>query len=201
MPSAAAPSRQRHSPHRSDSSRPSVVSATRPDACGRLAPRGQRTAGRRAGILRIERQQHDLIGLPVPHRLRGLVAQRMPVAHGDEALRVELRQLRLQRRRLRAASARAAAICRRAWRSSRCAGSSRAAAMRRARKGRTKNGTRRIAGSVNRLQQKRPDRLRPIGPTQVEQDDLPATLGRTHLLHQRARHARAASAARCRGPG
>ena len=62
-----------------------------PDARGRLAPRGQRTAGRRGGILRIQRQQHDRVRLPVAHRLRGLIAERMPIAHGDEALRIELR--------------------------------------------------------------------------------------------------------------
>ena len=61
-----------------------------------LPPRGQRGPGRGGGVLRIERQQHDLLRRPVPHPARDLVAERMPVAHGDEAAHVVLGQCRLQ---------------------------------------------------------------------------------------------------------
>ena len=43
--------------------------------------------------------------------------------------------------------------------------------MMRARNGRTKNGTRRIAGSRNRFSRNGLDRLRPVGPAEIEQDD------------------------------
>ena len=58
-----------------------------------LAPRGQAAAGRRRGIVRVKRQQHDPVWVPFAHRPRRLQAERMPVAHGDEAARARDRLL------------------------------------------------------------------------------------------------------------
>ena len=109
----------------------------------------------------------------------------MPVAHGDEALRVEAPAApppapppvagSVQQRRL-------AAQQRVVGRGRRRAGRVRST---RASSGRTKNGTRRIAGSREQVEQERPDRLRPVGSAEVEQDDRNLSAG-THQLHQRA---------------
>ena len=147
-----------------------------------FAPCRQRAARRRGGILRIQRQQHDLVGVPVPHGLRGLVAERVPVTHGDEALRIEFRQFGLQRRGLRACQLEQRRTA--AKRSVARLAPARTvhAAMRRARNGRTKSGTRRIAGSLNRFARKGRIASGRSGPPRLNRTT--ATLGRTHLLHQ-----------------
>ena len=63
-----------------------------------LAPgldRGARGGGR---ILRIERQQDDLVRRKVLHRLRRRLGERVPIAHGHEAAGLEARQGRRQPR-------------------------------------------------------------------------------------------------------
>jgi hypothetical protein len=51
------------------------------------------------GILRIERQKHDLIGVKRPDRPRRAIAEGMPVTHGDKSFGFDVitRQHRFQR--------------------------------------------------------------------------------------------------------
>jgi hypothetical protein len=67
----------------------------------RPLPHHHRRRGRRRRILGIKRQQHDLVGIERLHRRGGLVAHRVPIAHGDEGPHLALlRQHPFQRPRL-----------------------------------------------------------------------------------------------------
>ncbi len=165
--------------------------------CG-LAPCGERTARRRGRIMRIERQQHDLVRLPVPYGLRRFVAQRMPVAHRDEAFGVKFRQRGLERRRLRLRqleqrrSAAKQGIVRGRWLQPASRDVTR-------QDGTHKEWDTQDSRVSEQIQQEGFDRLRPIGPSQIEQHhgDL-----RPHAPTPRASpHVSAASEARCRAQG
>ena len=107
----------------------------------------------------------------------------MPVAHRDETLGLASPAAPPPAPPPAAGSTPAAATCRPAARSSPSPAPSRERAMIRARNGRTKNGTRRIAGSRNRLSRNGRIASGRSGPPRLNRTI--ATLRRTHQLQQR----------------
>ena len=135
----------------------------------RPLPGGKRRGRRRRRELRVERQADDLVRRPLGDRTNRLGACRMPIAHRDK--RAELgAQRRVERLRLRlgigqqrrtAAELRIDVACR-----------PRSPARDQPRQRQPQQpGSRMIAGSLNRVEQKRLDRVERIGAAEIHQHD------------------------------